>query len=42
MNVLEYPRSGIRIYEGTTGAGLQVFVFPMEGFQSKYAFFAAK
>ncbi len=42
MKVLDYPRSGIRIHAGTTGAGLQVFVFPMEGFQSKYAFFAAK
>ena len=42
MNVLNYPRSGISIHEGKTGAGLRVFVFPMEGFQSKYAFFATR
>ena len=42
MNVLEYPRCGIRIHEGKTSAGLPVFVFPMEGFRSKYAFFAVK
>ncbi len=42
MNVLEYSRCGVRIHEGKTSAGLQVFVFLMEGFQSKYAFFAAK
>ena len=42
MNVLEYPRCGIRIHEGKTSAGLPVFVFPMEGFRSKYAYFAVK
>ena len=42
MNVKEYPRCGIRIHEARTSAGLPVFVFPMEGFRSKYAFFAVK
>ena len=42
MNVLEYPRCGIRIHAAVTSAGLPVFVFPMEGFRSKYAFFAVK
>ena len=42
MTVREEPRSGLRRYEGVTSAGLQVFVYPMPGFQTKYAFFATK
>ncbi len=42
MNLSEFPRCGMRLYEGTTSAGLQVFVFPMPGYQTKCAFFASK
>ena len=42
MNVKDYPRCGVKIHEARTSAGLPVFVFPMEGFRSKYAFFAVK
>ena len=42
MNVKDYPRCGVKIHEARTSTGLPVFVFPMEGFRSKYAFFAVK
>ncbi len=42
MTFQDFPRCGIRRYEGVTASGLQVFVYPMEGYQTKYAFFAAK
>lgn len=42
MNLKDYPGCGVRMWEGTTAAGLPVFVFPMPGYQTKYAFFAAK
>ncbi len=41
MKLKEWPRCGVRVWEGTTAAGLPVYVFPMPGFQTKYAFFAA-
>ena len=42
MRLREWPRCGVRVWEGKTAAGLPVYVFPMPGFQTKYAFFAAK
>ena len=41
MNRNEYPRFGISRWEGKTSAGLRVFVYPMPGFQTKYAFLAS-
>ena len=42
MKRTEWQRCGVRRWEGVTSAGLPVYVFPMPGFQTKYAFFAAK
>ncbi len=38
----DYPRCGITRWEGKTSSGLPVFVFPMPGYQTKYAFLAVK
>ena len=42
MTRKEYLRCGVSVYEGKTSAGLPVFVFPMPGFQTKYALLAVK
>ena len=42
MTRKEYPRCGVSVLEGKTSAGLPVFVFPMPGFQTKYALLAVK
>ncbi len=42
MLLKEWPRSGISRWEGKTSAGLPVFVYPMPGFQTKYAVLAVK
>ncbi len=42
MTRKEYPRCGVGVYEGKTSTGLPVFVFPMPGFQTKYALLAVK
>ena len=42
MKRTEWQRCGVTRWEGVTSAGLPVFVFPMPGFQTKYAFFAAR
>ena len=42
MTRKEYPRCGVNVYEGKTSTGLPVFVFPMPGFQTKYALLAVK
>lgn len=42
MTSREETRSGVRRFEGVTAAGLKVFVYPMPGYQTKYAFFAVK
>ncbi len=41
MKRKEWPVYGVGAFEGKTTAGLPVCVFPMPGFQTKYAFFAA-
>ncbi len=38
----EWPRCGVERWEGKTSAGLPVFVFPMPGFQTKYAILATR
>lgn len=40
MMLKEFPRLGTKRYDGVTSAGLPVYVYPMPGFQTKYAFFA--
>lgn len=42
MTRKEYPRCGVSVFEGNTSAGLPVFVYPMPGFQTKYALLAVK
>lgn len=42
MTRREYPRCGVSVFEGKTSAGLPVFVYPMPGFQTKYALLAVK
>ncbi len=42
MTRKEYPLCGVSVFEGRTSAGLPVFVFPMPGFQTKYAVLAVK
>ena len=42
MLLKEWPRSGVSRWEGKTSSGLPVFVYPMPGFQTKYAVLAVK
>ena len=42
MNKEFYPASGTVLYQGVTGSGLPVCVFPKEEFQTRYAFFAVR
>lgn len=42
MTLREDARTGIALYEGRTSSGLPVYVFPMPGFQTRYAMLAVR
>ena len=42
MNYRDYPSCGIRLYEGVSPSGLPVSVYPMAGYQTKYALLAVR
>lgn len=42
MNCVEYKSLGMKLFTGTAECGLPFYVFPREGIQTKYAFFAVQ